>query len=281
MRLFHHGAQGAPVASGRPRAGGAVALLASSLALVGLLAVPATASASSQRVVVVVGPVGSQTSDYRQSARRYADYARSLGASVTEIYSPRATWSRVKRALQGANLLIYLGHGNGWPSPYYPFNPYTKDGLGLNARADQGNSNVKYYGEYYIRTQVEMARNAVVILNRLCYASGNNEWGSGYPTRTTARKRVDNFGYGFLHAGARAVFANAIDSVRHIVHDLFRTSRTMGQIFRTDPAYNGNWVGTFASSRTGWARGILDPRHRNHFYHSLIGDLGMRASAWR
>ncbi|HEU4673863.1 MAG TPA: hypothetical protein VFS32_13275 [Candidatus Limnocylindrales bacterium] len=281
MRLFHHGAQGAPSASGRPAAGRTVALLASSLALVGLLAVPATASASSKKVVVVVGPVGSQTSDYRDSARRYADYARSLGASVTEIYSPRATWRRVKRALQGANLLIYLGHGNGWPSPYYPFNPYTKDGLGLNASADNGNSNTKYYGEYYLDTKVQMATNAVVILNRLCYASGNNEWGSGYPTRKTARKRVDNFGYGFLHAGAKAVFATAIDSVHHVIHDLFRTNRTMRRIFRTDPAYNGNWVGSFDSGRTGWARGMLDPSHHDHFYHSLVGKLGMTAADWR
>ena len=30
-----------------------------------------------------------------------------------EIYSPNATWSKVKAAAQGANVLIYLGHGNG------------------------------------------------------------------------------------------------------------------------------------------------------------------------
>ncbi|HEY3523677.1 MAG TPA: hypothetical protein VGK63_08230 [Candidatus Limnocylindrales bacterium] len=281
MRLFHPGAQGALSAPGRPSIGRAVALIASSLALVGLLAVPATASASSKKVVVVVGPVGSETSNYKDSARRYADYARSLGASVTEIYSPNATWRRVKNALQGANLLIYLGHGNGWPSPYYPFNTYTKDGLGLNARLDHGNSNVKYYGEYYLDTKVQMASNAVVILNRLCYASGNNEWGDGYPSRKTAKKRIDNFGYGFLHAGAKAVFATAIDSVHHVIHDLFRTSRTMRTIFRSDPAYNGNWVGTFDSYRTGWARAMIDPDHHDHFYHSIVGNLGMRASDWR
>jgi hypothetical protein len=281
LRLFHRGAQGAPSEPGRRNAGRGVVLLASSLAIVGMLAVPATTNAAAKKVVVVVGPVGSQTAEYRTSAHRYAVYARSLGASVTEIYSPNATWARVKAALQGANLLIYLGHGNGWPSPYKPFQPYTKDGLGLNATAGNGNSNVKYWGEYYLDTQVQMAPNAVVILNRLCYASGNNEWGAGYPLRKTARKRVDNFAYGFLHAGARAVFATAIDSVHHVIHDLFLTNRKMRRIFGTDPAYNGNWVGTFASARTSWAKGRLDPSHRNHFYHSLVGKLGMTASDWR
>ena len=114
-------------------------------------------------------------------AKRYASYARSYGASVTEIYSPYATWTKVKNAAQGANILIYLGHGNGYPSPYGSFQRYTKDGFGLNATSGNGNSNVKYWGEYYIDRDIQMAPNAVVILARLCYASGNSEWGSRQP----------------------------------------------------------------------------------------------------
>ena len=53
-----------------------------------------------------------------------------------------------------------------------------------------------------------------MILNRLCYASGNSEWGSGYPTKATAIKRVDNFGAGFLRTDARAVFAEGIERRR-------------------------------------------------------------------
>ena len=72
----------------------------------------------------------SKTSEYRTSAKCYASVARSYGASVTEIYSPYATWSKVKAAAQGANLLIYLGHGNGYPSPYGAFQRYTRTGSG-------------------------------------------------------------------------------------------------------------------------------------------------------
>jgi hypothetical protein len=279
LPLFNHAAHRASDQgrSARRR----LVLIAAAFALAGVIAVPATASAATRKVVIVVGPVGSSTANYVYNAKLYAAQARSYGASVTEIYSPYATWSRVKSALQGANLLIFLGHGNGWPSPYYPFNPYTKDGLGLNATSGAGNSNVKYYGEYYLRTYIRMAPDAVVLLNRLCYASGNSEWGAGYPSRTTAQARVGNFGYGFLHAGARAVFANAISSLKPIIYSLFKTNRTMAQIFRADPAYVGAYRYTFQSGRTSWATAILDPSSVNHYYHSVIGALGMTAATWR
>jgi len=281
LPLFHHGAQRAPASTRGQRRARVLALLAAAVALAALITIPATASAATHKVVIVVGPVGSSTANYIYNARIYAKQARSYGASVTEIYSPYATWGRVKAALQGANMLIYLGHGNGWPSPYYPFNAYTKDGLGLNRTSGAGNSNTKYYGEYYLRTYVKMAANAVVLLNRLCYASGNNEWGTGYPTASTARTRVGNYGYGFLHAGARAVFANGVSSLKSIIYSLFKTNRTMAQVFRADPAYVGTYRSSWQSKRTSWATGIVDPSSRNRFYHSVIGSLGMTAATWR
>ena len=74
------------------------------------------------KVVVVVGPVETRAPPSTSpTRRRYASQARSYGATVIEIYSPNATWARVKAAAQGANVLIYLGHGNGSPSPYGAF----------------------------------------------------------------------------------------------------------------------------------------------------------------
>ena len=91
-----------------PRAIRILAMLAFAASLVvGYLATdPTPALAASKKVVVVVGPVGSKTADYKDDAKRYASYARSYGASVTEIYSPYATWTKVKKAAQGANILI-------------------------------------------------------------------------------------------------------------------------------------------------------------------------------
>jgi len=241
----------------------------------------ATNAATRMKVVVVVGPVGSKTAEYRSSAKFYASLARQYGASVTEIYSPYATWSKVKAAAQGANLLIYLGHGNGYPSPYGSFQRYTKDGMGLNASSGNGNSNTKYWGEYYIDRDIQMATNAVVILNRLCYASGNSEWGSANPTKSTAIKRIDNYGAGFLRAGAKAVFAEAITSASHIIGQLFKSDRPMDAIFMSHPSASGARDFWFASVRTTWAKAHSDPPQAGKYWRSLIGNLTLTAKQWR
>jgi hypothetical protein len=246
----------------------------------GLAANPPSAAAASKKVVIVVGPVGSSTANYILNARRLAAQARSYGATVVEIYSPYATWSRVRAAAQGANVLIYLGHGNGYPSPYGPFTRLTRDGMGLNAASGSGVN--RYYGEYYMDTGINLAPNAVVILNRLCYASGNSEWGWTNPTKSTAIQRVDNYGSGFLRANARAVFAEGIGNASYILSGLFRTNLTMRQIFWTDPTRDGRYDFAFASRRTPGKIAILDPvGGASRYYRSLIGDISMTAATWR
>jgi len=257
----------------------AIAVIASVLAVGGLATHPEAVAASGKKVVIVVGPVGSNTANYIYNAKKLAAQARSYGATVYEIYSPHATWARVKSLSQGANVFIYLGHGNGYPSPYGAFNKYSKDGLGLNAT--DGSSTNKYYGEYYIDHYLNFAPNSVVILNRLCYASGDSEWGAANPTKATAIKRVDNYGAGFLRTGARAVFAEGINSASYILYGLFKTSRSMRQIFWSDPARNGAYDFGFTSSRTSGKTAIMDPYAPSRYYRSLIGDLSMTATTWR
>jgi hypothetical protein len=260
----------------------AVALVAALAALGSLAVTPSPAEAAgAPKVVIIVGPVGSATANFIYNARKYASQARGYGATVVEIYSPNATWSRVKSAAQGANVLIYLGHGNGYPSPYGAFNKTSKDGLGLNASAASGNRNTKYWGEYYVARDIELAPNAVVILNRLCYASGNSEWGRANPTKSTAIKRVDNYGAGFLRTGAKAVFADGINSVSYVLGGLFRSSMTMKQIFWSAPHATDRYDFTFSSSRTSGMTAIMDPYARSRYYRSVIGSLEVTAADWR
>ncbi|HSL34080.1 MAG TPA: hypothetical protein VK871_10560 [Candidatus Limnocylindrales bacterium] len=272
---------GAQRASGHRSLRLTVALVvAAFFASTGLAVTPAPVDAAGIKVVVVVGPAGSSTSNYIYNAKKLAAQARSYGATVYEVYSPYATWSKVKSVAQGANVLIYLGHGNGYPSPYGAFNRYTKDGMGLNTTA--GSSRHTYYGEYYIDTQINLAPNAVVILNRLCYASGNSEWGAGYPSKSTAIQRVDNYGAGFLRANAKAVFAEGINSTSYILYGLFKTKRTMGEIFWSSPATDGRYDFVFRSLRTKPWHGVLDPiGGANRYYRSLVGDFMMTATTWR
>jgi hypothetical protein len=257
-----------------------IALATALVALTGA-ANPTPAAAAGMKVVVIVGPVGSSTASYKDNARRYASQARSYGASVTEIYSPNATWTKVKAAAQGANILIYLGHGNGSPSPYGAFSGYTKDGMGLNSSAGHGNFNTKYYGEYYVKTQIRLAANAVVILNRLCYASGNSEWGSPNPTKTVAKQRVDNFAAGFLRTRARAVFAEGITNASYILYSLFKTNRTIGQIFAASSNFVGAYDFQFNSVRTPGNRVWMAPKSPGRYYRSVVGTLSLTAAQVR
>jgi len=240
------------------------------------------AAAASRKVVIVVGPVGSATADYKQNGNRLARQAASYGARVVKVYSPYATWARVRQAVTGANIVIYLGHGNGWPSPYRPFEDTNKDGMGLNASAGHGNSNTKYFGEAYM-AHLALAPHAVIVLNRLCYASGNNEWGAGNPTQTTAIKRVDNYGAGFLKAGAQAVFASGITNVAYVLKGLFTGPKTMtmAQLFWTDPTRTLKYKISFSSRRTPGAGALMDPYAAHRYYRSVVGRLQTTVGSWR
>jgi hypothetical protein len=249
-------------------------------ALPALAASPLSVTTPRPKVVVVVGPVGSQTAEYIRDAKRLAAKARAYGATVTELYSPYATWSRVRTATAGANVLIYLGHGNGSPSPYAGGQD-SHNGLGLNASASGSNSNVRYFGETYVSKYIRLAPNAVVILNHLCYASGNNEWGRGNPTRSVAIQRVDNYGEGFLKAGAAAVFAEGITDPGYILANLFRTSRSMADIFWASPTATHSYAITFSSRQVAGARAIMDPYAASRYYRSVVGRLSVTAADWR
>ena len=150
-------------------------LISGVLASVGVAA-PVAAASPVPKVVIIVGPAGGATDGYRAQARAAAAAARKYTPDVTEVYSPNATWPAVKAALQGASLVVYMGHGNGWPSPYRDslYRP-TQNGFGLNPRAGGNDDTHQYFGESRVAASIDLAKNAVVLLHHLCYASGNAE----------------------------------------------------------------------------------------------------------
>ncbi|MEJ7748849.1 MAG: hypothetical protein WKF56_06080, partial [Candidatus Limnocylindrales bacterium] len=157
---------------------------------------------------------------------------------------------------------------------------YTKDGFGLNPSLGSGSYLHKYWGEYYIDRDIQMAPNAVVLFNRLCYASGNPEWGGPTPTRSTAIQRVDNYAAGFLRAGAKAVFAEAIGSLAYTIKALFKSTRTMDSIFMSHPSASGARDFRFDSVRSSAYRGHMDPG-TTKYHRSLVGTLTMTATSFR
>jgi hypothetical protein len=242
--------------------------------------VPTAAAASPVKVVIIVGPTGSATASYRIGADAAYAEAIKYTPNVVRLYSPIATWTAVKAATAGASIVVYLGHGNGWPSPYTNDPLYTtKDGFGLNATANNGDSNTKYYGEPSIAT-LSLAPNAVILLNRLCYASGNSEPGNAEPTKTVAKQRADNYAAAFLKAGARGVIADGhISSVAYYIRALFTSHLTLDQLWRAAPNYHAHTF-AFASVRNPGFTVEMDPDNlASSYYRSLSGALTLSADS--
>jgi flagellar hook assembly protein FlgD len=255
----------------------AIAVLAFVGSFAALGNAPATNAASARtpaKVVIVVGATHGTTPTYR----KYADaaYAEAIKytPNVVKVYSPNATWSRVKAAAVGASILIYFGHGNGWPSPYtYDPQYTTKDGMGLNADLN-GDGKLsdyenKYYGEPYMKS-LDLAPNAIVLLHNLCYASGNSEPGNPQPTVGVARQRISNYAAGFLASNAQAVIADGHHGPADYIRALFTTDQTIERLWRTAPDNNGH-VSSFTSTRTSGVRALMDPEGTSSgFYRSLV-----------
>lgn len=254
----------------------AVAIALVLVASLGIIVPSVAAATGDPKVVIIVGATHGATAGYRADANVAYAEALKYTSNVVKVYSPNATWAKVKAAVAGASIVIYLGHGNGWPSPYtYDAKYTTKDGFGLNATAGAGDYNNTYYGEPYMAT-LDLAPGAIVILNHLCYASGNSEPGNAEPSAAVARQRADNYAAGFLKAGAAAVIADGHAGSESYLRALFTTHLSIEDMWRTMPQRNGNVV-SFASTRTSGATVYQDPiTPTSGFYRSLaIGTLGV------
>jgi flagellar hook assembly protein FlgD len=253
-----------------------IALALALVASIGLIVPSVSAAAGDPKVVIIVGATHGATAGYRADADVAYAEARKYTSNVIKVYSPNATWAKVKATVVGASIVIYMGHGNGWPSPY-TYDPLytTKDGMGLNATAGAGDYNNKYYGEPYMAS-MDLAPGAIVLLHHLCYASGNSEPGDAEPSITTARKRADNYATGFLKAGASAVIADGHAGAERYLRALFTTHQSIEDMWRTMPNRNGNFV-TFPSMRTPGVMVSQDPiTPTSGFYRSLaIGTIGV------
>jgi flagellar hook assembly protein FlgD len=230
-------------------------------------------------VVIIVGPVGSSTAGYKRDADEAAAAARQWTTNVITIYTPKATWATVKPALQNASIVVYMGHGNGWPSPYAPFQTETKDGLGLDPPTGANGTATKYYGERYLRDYIHLAPNAVVLLYHLCYASGNSEPQDPERSLSDTKERVDNFGAGFIDAGAKVVIADAYGSRGgDYINQLFQTRRTMAEIFEAARSNHHNPLGPYSSVRSPGMKYVLDTDHPSApfgYHRSMVGNFAI------
>jgi hypothetical protein len=229
---------------------------------------PSPAGAAGPKVAIIVGPVGSMTSGYRNSADRVADAAAAAGATVAKAYSPNATWSKVRSAVNGANVIVYFGHGNGYPNPYTSGFEYTDrvNGWGLNRTTSNGNEDnwsttMVYCGEkaligtlaasdgaaqrqYCAGGPIAPAPGFTMVYAQAHYAPGFGErYQESDPVTTLsqARQRVKNYSTPVLRLGAGAYFATAYSDAHEIVTRLLtHPSWTYRQAFEQGDGFSAS-----------------------------------------
>ena len=279
MQSTAHGAQRAS----RHRSTWPVAGMIVLLTLLGLqIAVTAPAAAAvAPKVAIIVGPSGSLSATNLTWGRAAAAEARHYTSNVVTVFTPNATWARAKAAMNGASLVVYIGRGRGFPSPYSSrLAPATEDGLGLNPRAGHGNTAIRWVGESSIKT-AHLAPAALVILSHLAYASGGGEVGHAAPTLSMARKRISNYGMGFLKAGATAVIADQMHSPATYIRGVFTKDVSVDAMWRVASGHHGH-VKAFHSTRgTGYVGRTDTQTATTGFYRSIVGHVYTTTTAVR
>jgi hypothetical protein len=230
-----------------------VALVATILGTLGLAA-PAAAEAS-LKVAVIVGPVGEElTPVYIGLADAAATAAETRGAEVARAYSPTATAENVLAAVEGASIVVYLGHGVGTPNPYAEqVNAETMNGWGLNGPGSDGVSHadttsdgaLAYYGEAWIAEHAKPAPGWVMIYSNACYAPGASEGHDTPADEATAAARVSAYSRAPLEElGASAYFATDFyEGAAHLVSTLLDgPDLPFGEVFASEPRYVGDGV---------------------------------------
>ncbi len=254
---------------------GRIAVALAAVAMLGALVPSALAAAAGPRVVIIVGPAGAAiTARYRQAADAAAAVARTMTADVVRVYSPNATWPAVRAAVTGASVVVYLGHGNGWPSPYSDvLQPRTQDGFGLNPVAGVDDVAHQYFGEAFV-SKLRLAPGGVVLLSHLCYASGASEPGMAEGTFDQVLGRVDNFATGFLAAGASTVVAEGHADPAALIAAAISGPASVSRAFTGAAWGHGNYA-TYASTRTAGGVITLDPDTKGAgYYRSLVQGAG-------
>ena len=235
----------------------ATSVIAILVALLATLAGPVgarTDDAIAPKVAIIVGPVGSElTPTYLELAELAATAASDRGATVARAFSPDATADNVIKAVAGANVVVYFGHGIGSPNPYssHP-SPSVVNGWGLNGRnpsdehADSvAEGNLAYFGEAWIVANARPAPGWVMIYSNACYAPGAGEGFEPAADEETAAERVSAYSRGPLaELDASAYFATDFygGAAELVATLLDHPDAPYGDVFAAEPRYRADAI---------------------------------------
>ncbi len=194
------------------------ALLIAVLLLLNLLAkaqVPTKAYFHSLKAVVVLGAFQYGDTMIINSAYRIKNYLKSRGIRTYFFDGEKTNWNTIKRYAYGANLFIYIGHGQN--------SAHTSGGLVLKQTVSREK----------LARELKLHRNALVIMEYVCYAAGSSSDDQFTITLDNALGRVTNYARPFFKAGAGAYFAvDKLDGAIYFL-DKFFQGKDVESIFKS------------------------------------------------
>ncbi|TGK38421.1 ankyrin repeat domain-containing protein [Leptospira gomenensis] len=193
----------------------------------------ASVSGSGIKAVLIVGDVdgddGPGTLGYSKNMRAIAKILRERGVSVTEYYSPKNSWDQIRQSVQGANLLLYAGHGVGSNLTDSPYHQKYVGGFALKG---------KFVSNDDVETRFHPAPGAIVLFLGACFTAGNMAYDMGVIDAEETKHRISMYSAPFLKAGFQGYYATwAPWTAQTIVAELF-TDKNFGTIYESQTKTN-------------------------------------------
>ena len=180
------------------------------------------------KAVLLVGPIDGDDGQWTNSEKRNMDLAaaelQANGVSVFKFYTPSNNWEQIKAAAQGAQFLLYRGHGVYWSDMPHP----TVGGFCLKDR---------FVSSDDIRSDLHLAPNAIVMLYG-CFTAGTAGNDTGAIGSAEAQRRVAQYSPPFLDIGIAGYYADWFgDAFQMFVRYLFQ-GKTLGQAYESYSDFN-------------------------------------------
>ena len=196
-------------------------------------------------------------------------------------------------AVEGAHVVIYLGHGYGHPSPYGGLNTARQNGWGLQGPAARGthsdglNGELAYYGEDWIVANARPAPGFVLIYSNVCYAPGASEGGFPAATERMALERVAHYSRKVFRMGGSAYYATDFDHGAAGLVGRILANRHVGygDVFASDSRYVPSalraYAHPFAAGQQVWLhRSKYTDGPPNYWYAFAGNPAAVPARSW-
>ena len=179
--------------------------------------VPTDLQFKNMKAILIVGiDLGIDALKFLDEMKTTANYLKELGVDVKEFYIDKSIWSDIVKASEGAQILIYAGHGG---------NPN---------KANDGKLDFfvfDYTSMKGIVSELKLKKNALVIFNHACHSAGSSAGDTETLTEMQAIERVENYAEPFMKIGATAYYANSyFYSIPRFLNKLF-LGHTLSQAY--------------------------------------------------